>query len=94
MKQLFTTQAVDGNSQQWDWPGGNGMIAAQGTWGSGTIQLQVTPDAGTTWINVSGISITADGTVTFACAPGQVRLNLSGSGGASLNAWISGMDLD
>lgn len=37
-------------------------LVAFGTWGGGTLTLEYTVDGGTTWIALSGLSMTANGT--------------------------------
>ena len=66
------------------------VLVAEGTWGGGTLTLQITPDGGTTWVT-TGKTLTANGTVTFDCPAGlQFRATLAGATGGSIDAWISG----
>lgn len=61
-------------------------LVAYGTWGSGTLTLQFSPDGGTTWITVSGVSLTANGYVgnIIASQGDQVRAVLTGATSPSL----------
>lgn len=60
-------------------------FVAWGTWGSGTLNIQRSPDGGTTWYNMKDaggteIALTVDGEVAVAVAYGEyVRASLSGS---------------
>ena len=94
MKQLFTAQATNADSAEITWPGGAGILAAEGTWDSGTIKVQISPDGGTTFVDLTDISITADGTKTFIAPPGQLKLNLAGATTPALDAWVSGTEVD
>lgn len=60
-------------------------IDAWGTWGSGTLTVQYSPDNGTTWITVSGVSLTANGSATMGGVPGDLfRPVLAGATNPSL----------
>lgn len=53
---------------------------AYGTWNGATAQLQWSPDAGTTWINVDGATLTANGGWSnITIAAGQARVSFTGS---------------
>lgn len=65
------------------------MVVA-GTFGSGTVKLQMSPDDGSTWVDVGGdSSVTAAAVVNYSINACSLRLNLSGSSGASINAWLT-----
>lgn len=49
--QVFNGQSVDGNSTSLSWGGGIGVVGIKGTFGGGTVTLQLSPDNGVTWIN-------------------------------------------
>lgn len=88
---LFTLRTTDGNGNAADWPGGRGAFAAYGTFGSGTVKLQWSPDDGTTWLDVdrSGdtyVTFTANGSGGFELPACQIRAVLSGSSAASVSA--------
>lgn len=62
-----------------------------GTWDSATAQLQWSPDAGTTWIDVDGVSLTANGGWTeVPIAFGLVRASISGAGGSTSLSSLAG----
>ena len=90
LKKIFDGQTADANSSAEAWPGGVGQMVGAGTWGGGTLKLQMSPDAGTTWVDIGGsASITADGVCNFELNSCDVRLVLTGSTGANLNAWLT-----
>lgn len=57
-------------------------LIAYGTWNSATAKLQYSPDAGTTWIDVTDASFTANGIVRLFLCGGHIRGVLSGGGGS------------
>lgn len=74
------------------WHGGRGSVVVWGNFGGGTVALQMSPDVGTTWINVddSGdtyVTFTADGTGGFE--EGLCLLRFSLSGATSPSVWVS-----
>jgi len=90
LAQVFDGVTADGNSSSVDWPGGVGQMVVEGTFGSGTVKLQMSPDDGTTWVAIGGDStVTADAVVNFDLNGCDIRLNLSGSSGADLNGWLT-----
>jgi hypothetical protein len=92
VKKLLDAVTANGNSSSYKWPGGKGTLVAAGTWGSGTITLQASPDSGTTWVS-SSVTRTADGISAFDLPPCLIRLALTGATNPSLNAWVGGNDL-
>ena len=79
--QVLTT-ATSGSSSTLNWPGGVGQMVVGGTFDSCTVKLQVSPDGGTTWIDVGG-----DASVTEA---GVVRLTIASAGSStSINGWVT-----
>lgn len=60
-------------------------MVCYGTFGSGTVTAQFSPDGGTTWIDVAGVSVAANGKVVLGGAPGDsFRPVLTGSSSPSL----------
>lgn len=56
------------------WPGGKAWLMAKGTWGGGSVKLQVMlPDAAT-YVDVASSTISADGVVALEMPPGTYRL--------------------
>ena len=94
MKTLFAAQAADGQSATFAWDGGRGTFTAWGTFGSGTVKLQMSPDGGSTWIdmldvNGNAVSETANGMALFELAAGvKIRADLSGSTSPTINTRI------
>lgn len=78
------------------WPGGQGQLCAQGTFGGGTLALQFSLDGGTTWTALEddpASSLSAAGTFVFSsmrtdAVDYQLRLNLSGSTTPNINIKI------
>ena len=59
-------------------------VVAYGTWDTATVQIQLSPDAGTTWIDISGASFTANGSVNIAARRGLTyRAEVSSAGGST-----------
>lgn len=84
------TLTANGNTNTFEWGGGVGYYASNGTWGSGTTSLQVSPDGGTTFISAgTDGNLTADGVVRFELPDKAViRVNLSGATSPSLTITI------
>jgi hypothetical protein len=91
---LFDGVSANGNSSALALDrahGGGGRaftLVAEGTWGGGTITLQLSPDEGTTWVDTS-YTLSADGEQhgTDIIAT-HARLALTGATSPSLNAWL------
>lgn len=57
--------------------GGYAIFTAKATWGGGTVKLQMQNPNGD-WLDVSGGSLTADGTsASLRLPPGQYRANIA-----------------
>ena len=54
LKKIFDGQTSDANSASEAWPGGVGQMVGAGTWGGGTLKIQMSPDDGTTWVDIGG----------------------------------------
>jgi len=92
---LSSGTTADGQTTVKTWPGGDGSFVSWGTWGSGTNKLQFAAEAGTTiattsftWIDVPGVSLTANGIVNFRVGPTSIRSSLSGSTSPSIQTVI------
>jgi hypothetical protein len=58
-----------------------------GTWGGASAQLEWSPDNGTNWIALDGISATANGGfIEIPISEGKVRTTITGGSGVSLKA--------
>ncbi len=90
-EQEFTSQTADGSSSAQTWEGGLGHMFVSGTFDSCTVDLEVSPDDGTTWVAVGGdASLTAAGCVSFELNPCKVRLTVSSAGAStSINGWLT-----
>jgi hypothetical protein len=81
---LLTAAAagVTGTAQAWDTPA-SGTFECWGAFGGTTVQLQRSPDSGTTWGNIAGASVTAAGTSVEGFSniymrAGQIRATTTG----------------
>lgn len=88
---IFTTQTANASTASQDWEGRKGQVVASGTWDTSNLQLEMSPDDGTTWVSVgSEGNLTEDGAFIFDIIPCKVRLTLASVGSStSINAWIS-----
>ena len=81
--QLFTAQTVNADSSIVRWYGGRGTFAVQGTWDTSTLKLQVSFDGGTTYLDVTDASFTADGYKVFELPICKIKANLASVGGST-----------
>lgn len=90
LAKLFTAQATDGNSSDIEFIGGVSVtLVVQKVSGTATVKLQMSPDEGTTWVDVDGVSLTASGTKLSPVLPRcKLRLNQSSSSTPVINAWV------
>lgn len=89
MAKLFSSQAADADSNSIDFQGGTLTMVVQKVSGTATVKAQLTPDEGTTWIDIDGMSLSASGTKSSALLPRcKVRLNQSASSTPVINAWL------
>lgn len=88
MTKLFAANTEDGNSNAMDFGGGPvSMVVVKS--GTATVKLQMSPDEGTSWADVDGVSLTATGEKHRAHLPKcKLRLNQASSSGASVDAWV------
>lgn len=80
----LTVPASNGNGAASDVRGGEYVVHCYGTFDSGTVTLEVSPDDGTTWY---GLTDHQDDAVTFS-GDGQRRFNIDA--GRQLRAALSG----
>jgi len=87
------TAATSGSSATIQWYGGTGQLGVTGTWGhdSLSVNLEWSPDDGTTWIAVGGdASFSAAGVVSFTLGSCDIRVTLDNPhASTSINAWIT-----
>jgi hypothetical protein len=92
MTQNFTTNS----SAELTFPGGEGQVAAQGTFGGGTIALEFSLDDGTTWTTLEdepAATLTADGSFGFKsmrtdAASYRLRVTLSSATSPNINVRV------
>jgi hypothetical protein len=83
---------ADGVTPTYAWHGGRGSVVAWGDFGGGTLTLQMSPDMGTTWINVDRpgdnyVTFTANGEGGIELGLCLLRASLTGS--TNPNIWFS-----
>lgn len=86
------TFTADGSSPGYSFPGGVGTVQADGTFGSGTLTLEVSSDEGVTYTSGgSTVQLTAEGLFNFSLPSDglMIRLTLSGSTAPDIDWWIS-----
>lgn len=77
-----------------DISGGDVWMLVEGTFGGGTFKPQVSPDEGTTKIDVPSVSMTANGIKVYTVPAGfNVYGDLAGSTTPTLNIWICMVDV-
>lgn len=84
---FFTARTTDGGDTI-DWTGGPGLFSVYGpSWGTATVQLAYSPDAGATYIDTDGALFTANATLLVSYPVGKVRATVAtASGPTSLTA--------
>lgn len=95
---MFPHKMIDGatdneNSDSIQVPAGEHLLMAAGTFGSGTVAAEYSPDGGTTWVSVA--TLTATGSAAFKIPAGRIRHTLSGATSPEINSWtaaIGGQD--
>lgn len=71
------------------WQGGMGTMEVVYGAGTGTTKLQVRSGDGTTWLDVgSAVTFTTSGAAGFTLPNRIVRVNVSGSAGASIKVYL------
>tara|TARA_R100001086_G_scaffold248981_2_gene187264 strand:+ start:61 stop:369 length:309 start_codon:yes stop_codon:yes gene_type:complete len=88
---VLTNVSTDSSSSTYNWDVGEGQFVVSGTFDSATVKLQMSPDSGTTWIDVGTAStFTVDGAASFSLNSCKVRANVSSAGASTdVSAWIS-----
>lgn len=82
--------AADGASPGVAFQGGIGTFFAVGTFGGGTLTLQILAPDNATWLPV-GAGITAAGLANFSAPAGSLRVSMAGSTTPSVQAWVCGI---
>lgn len=81
---LIENISSNANSTVIDWLGGDGTLAATGSFNSGTVKLQASIDGGTTFFDAkdadaANLALTADGAFSFSIGACKLRANTSGA---------------
>lgn len=86
----FTANGTENaNSQSGSGKVGNfTTLYAKGTWGGGTIKVQISPD-GSNWFDVTDANLTADGFANIQVKAPYMRVDLSGATSPDLNVWLA-----
>lgn len=85
---LFVARITTGNGEAFNWPGGEGLLEIDGTWGGTSFKLQRSRDGETgTFRDLdSSVTFAANGCTIIALPPGWVRGVLTGGAAMSINA--------
>ncbi|MCK1543276.1 hypothetical protein IVB12_15275 [Bradyrhizobium sp. 179] len=91
---VFAALAANGSTAAVRWFGGAGSFMVWGTFGGGTAKLQMSPDAGVTWIDVDRagdtyVTFTQNGEGGFDLGPCLLRVTLSGATAPTVNARVT-----
>jgi len=63
-----------GNGSAKSWSGGHTtFVASSGAWGGGSIKLQIQVIGTSSWVDVSSVTLSADGIVNTFLPPGTYR---------------------
>ena len=83
--------SADGSSADQQWRGGTGFVTASGTFGGGTLELELSLNGGSTYVGAgTGGQLTSAGSFVFELPDDAlIRVTLSGSTGPSLEYTIS-----
>lgn len=81
---LIETISSNANSTVIDWLGGDGTLAATGSFNSGTVKLQASIDGGNVFFDAkdaegTNLSLTADGAFSFSIGSCKLRANTAGA---------------
>lgn len=81
----------DGNTSAVQHPGGSGAFGAAGTFGGGTLTMEISFDGGTTWVDVLDSAMTADDVYAYALPACLIRGNLSGASTPDIDIFVRAM---
>lgn len=74
----LASNASAGNGSTVPWPGGKGYYTAEATWGGGSAKLQFKTANGI-WIDVTSVTLSANGGVAFELPRGEIRVVIATS---------------
>lgn len=91
---VATNRNGTGSSTQAGWPGGRGLLTAQGTFGGSTLTLEHQDKQTGNWVQAispagAAISMTAQGDALFELPDCQVRITMTGGAPTGIYATIS-----
>lgn len=91
LDKIFNAATSNASSTAVNWEGGIGQFMVSGTFDSCTVKMQMSPDDGTTWIDVgSDTEFTSAGVANFELGPCDIRGDLSSAGSStSVSAWMT-----
>lgn len=79
---LLTAASATGSSEKVSH--GHRTLVVYGTWDGATAKLQMSPDEGSTWVDVTDASFTADGAVIVVLTyPMLLRMHIASAGGST-----------
>lgn len=90
INQVFTALAANGNSGAFSNTVSTRtlLVIGEGTFGTGTLRVEISPDDGVTFVPILSPVLTADGIIEVEVPDEtQVRLSLVGATTPVLNAW-------
>lgn len=93
MNTTVETLAANGNTTALDWVGGDGTVFASGTFGGGSVTLQLSIDGGVTWFTATdetglAVSLVTAGAFSFSVGSCKVRGVLAGATSPSIKISI------
>lgn len=77
-----------GNGSATTWAGGNGFFTAVATWGGGSAKLQMLLPDQATWVDVTSITLSANGYVAFSLPPCRIRSVIATA--TACYVWVQG----
>lgn len=89
---LLSARTTDGNGSIDYWDGKGALFVVFGTFGGAAVNLDFSPDGGTTWLTLASVSIAS--AVPVAVPQSQIRAVVSGATGTtSLHAYMMKADV-
>jgi len=99
MREVAKSLAANSTGGAFEWRGGKGTLVVAGTVASGVVvKLQMSPDAGTTWVDVAAafdedespepLSVAQPAAMTFECCRCLMRIATTAGGTTSVTAWV------
>ena len=93
MNTTVETLAANGSTTALDWIGGDGTVFASGTFGGGSVTLQMSIDGGVAWFTAldadgAALALTTAGAFSFSVGSCKVRGVLAAATAPSINISI------